>query len=264
MKNYKKPYKIKKKKPLFKKAIFWYVFLFFIAGGFIFYCFCFFPVFQIKEIKIYGANKVSSEEIINVLQAKLTKNILFFNSKSIFLADFQLASKEILENFPQITNIECKRNFPDKVAVKIQERIPVAILAQGDRSFFIDEEGIIFELLSEQKENVMRMTDLTLKENIALGERVINKEDLSRIIAIYNALKTDLNIYFKPFQKVSENRLNVTTLEGWQIFFDFQKDVIWQIDKLKAVLEEKIPSDKRRNLEYIELRFGNLAPYKYR
>jgi len=33
---------------------------------------------------------------------------------------------------------------------------------------------------------------------------------------------------------------------------------------LRAVLEEEILPEKRKNLEYIELRFGNLAPYKYK
>jgi len=29
-------------------------------------------------------------------------------------------------------------------------------------------------------------------------------------------------------------------------------------------LEEKIPPESRKDLEYIELRFGNLAPFKYK
>jgi len=54
---------------------------------------------------------------------------------------------------------------------------------------------------------------------------------------------------------------------GWEIYFNLQKDqkdIDWQLVKLRAVLEEKIPSENRKDLEYIELRFGNFAPYKYK
>jgi len=63
---------------------------------------------------------------------------------------------------------------------------------------------------------------------------------------------------------VSEARFEAKTLEGFQIYFNFQEDLDWQLTKLKAVLEEEISQERRKNLEYIDVRFGNFAPYKYR
>ena len=43
-----------------------------------------------------------------------------------------------------------------------------------------------------------------------------------------------------------------------------QERVEWQLTKLEVNLKEEIPPESRKNLEYIELRFGNFAPYKYK
>jgi len=63
---------------------------------------------------------------------------------------------------------------------------------------------------------------------------------------------------------VSQDRINVQTEQGWKIYFNPQEDISWQITKLSSVLEKEIPPEDRENLEYIELRFGNLAPFKYK
>jgi len=63
---------------------------------------------------------------------------------------------------------------------------------------------------------------------------------------------------------ISEERLNAKTSEGWEIYFNLEGDINWQLTKLGAVLEKEIPPEKRENLEYIDLRFGNFAPFKYR
>jgi hypothetical protein len=62
---------------------------------------------------------------------------------------------------------------------------------------------------------------------------------------------------------ISNERLNIKTFEGWLIYFNPKEDLDWQTQKLDLVLEKQIPLEKREELEYIELRFGNQAFIKY-
>ena len=57
---------------------------------------------------------------------------------------------------------------------------------------------------------------------------------------------------------VSEERLNVKTSEGWEIYFNTADDLDWQVQELALVLEKQITPEKRRNLEYIDLRFSRV------
>ncbi len=233
-----------------------------IAGG-IFYLVCFSSIFQIREIKISGNSKVSTRELQGIIQNQIEKKILLFSSKSIFLTDSNKINEIIVDKFPQIAKADLKRNFPDTILVEIEERKPAAIFYRGENQFFVDKEGIIFEAASETRPELLKIKSQNLKEELRLGEKVIEKEQLSQILDLEPELK-NFKIPIKEFIIISEEELTVITAEGWEIYFNPQEDLEWQLTKLRALLEEEIPPEKRGDLEYINLRFGNLAPYKYK
>jgi len=57
---------------------------------------------------------------------------------------------------------------------------------------------------------------------------------------------------------VSEERLNIAVSEGWEIYFNTEGDLDWQIKELWIVLEKQISPEKRKNLEYVDLRFSRV------
>ncbi|MCK4554783.1 hypothetical protein KAU19_07580, partial [Candidatus Parcubacteria bacterium] len=103
-----------------------------------------------------------------------------------------------------------------------------------------------------------------LNESSALGDKVIDTDKISQIFNIKSDLRSSLGIMIDEVVIVSEQRFNFTTVDGWDIYFNPQNNIDWQIVKLKEVLEQEIPNENRGLLEYIELRFDNFAPYKYR
>jgi cell division protein FtsQ len=240
------------------------VILILIFCGGIFYLICFASIFQIKEIKISGNEKIPSENISSLVEEKTIKKFLFLESRSIFLANFKEMKKNILEKFPQIWQVSLKRGFPNTIFIQIEERKPVAIFCQDENNFLIDKEGIIFEKLNniENPVNIgyptVRLQNLTLKGNLNLGEKAIEKELLSKILEINSKLNENLKIQIVEASIVSEERLNVKTSEGWEVYFNLKEDLNWQLTKLSLVLKERIPPEKRGNLKYIDLRFGKI------
>jgi len=261
MNKYRQPHKYKKKKSVFSSKAFWLVIFFILISSGVLYLVCFSSFVQIKEIKISGNQKVSAEAIQEIVEKRSERNFLFFPSQSIFLADLNQMSRDILEKFFLIGEVKLKRNFFNTLAVEVSERKPVAVLLQGENAFNLDEEGIMFEK-AFLEDGLMIIIDRQKTNN--LGEKAIEKEKLSRILNIDSKLRSDLNISLQWFEIESDDKLNLVMREGWQAYFDLNKDVSWQLTKLRAVLEEKIPPDKRKDLEYVELRFGNFAPFKYK
>jgi len=268
MKKYRKPYRVKTKKSIFRNRFFWLGILILVIFSGFFYLTCFHSFFQIKVIKISGNEKVSTESLENLLNEKISQKVLFFPSQSIFLANFGEIKKEILKNFPQVAETDLKRKFPETILVQIKERKPAAVFCpffpeEGESCFFIDKEGIVFEPLLL---NVTRKDLITLKKDIGweinLGSSVIEEEQLSKILEVESKLKNEMKILLEEVLVVSEERFDAKTLEGFQIYFNFKENLNWQLTKLKAVLEEEIPLEKWKDLEYIDVRFGNFAPYR--
>jgi len=259
---FRKPHRIKRKKSIFRNRFFWLEILILIIFGGVFYLICFHSFFQVKEIKISGNQKVALEDLENLLNEKINQKVLFFPSQGIFLVNFREIKKETLKSFPQIEETGLTRKFPDKILVQIKERKPVAIFCQNANCFSIDKHGIIFEpAVTEQTLVLLKKEE---EEEINLGKKIIKEEQLSKILEVEAELKNELKILLEEILIVSDERFNVKTSEGWQIYFNFQENLDWQLTKLRAILGEEIPQERRKDLEYVDVRFGNFAPYKYK
>lgn len=253
-------FKPKRKRFSLKNRFLWSIILFLIAFLIIFYLICFYSFFQVKGIEITGNQKVSTDEIRNLTELNFPRKILFFHSKSILLIDPKKNEGEILKQFPQIGAVYLERDLPEKLIISIEERKPAAIFEKGEELFFIDGEGVIFEKVSE-KNNWLIVKNPSFEKEPKLGEEAVDKEKMSQILKIQSGLK-ESNIEIISTEVVSRQRINAKTSEGWEAYFNSQDDVSNQVFNLNLVLKEKISPEERRNLEYVDLRFGNQVYYK--
>jgi cell division septal protein FtsQ len=248
---YRRPHQFKRKKSFLINRFFWLSILSILVIGGIFYFLFLSNFFQVKEIRVEGEKEVSEEKIL-----------LVFPLKNIFLINLGEIKNDILDKFPQIGEVEIKRKFPDVLEVVVSERTAVANWCGKQQCFLLDNNGIVFK--EKISENNFSEIGSVQNSEFSLGEKMVGEEDLSKILNISSYLKSNLELPLEKFVIFSEDKLAAKISEGWEIYFNLQKDIDWQLTKLRAVLEEKIPSENRKDLEYIELRFGNFAPYKYK
>ncbi|MFH1181183.1 MAG: FtsQ-type POTRA domain-containing protein [bacterium] len=262
---WRKPYRVKKKKkPILRSRIFWRGILILILSGEIFYFLIFSSLFQVKEIKISGGEEIKISDLKNIISRQIDKRVLFFPTRSLFLLNSRKMEKDVLEVFPLIAEINIRRVFPATAEVAIKERKATAFFEFAGREFFLDKEGVVFKEKDMSEGEYLKISGIVLDQMPNLGDKIISGDLLESILKIESQLKESIKIFPKEVFLAAGDRLNVKINEGWEIYFDPQKDLDWQTAKLAALLESEIPQAKRKNLGYIDLRFGNLAPYKYR
>ena len=266
-------YKSKRRKSFLRGPFFWFFILFLLILTGIGYLVIFSNFFEVKSIEISGHEKISPEEIRRTLEEKIEHKIVFFESKSVFLFRSSDLIEAISKKYPGIEKTTIKRRFQSGLTVEIKERQPAALFCQNDQCLYVDKNGVIFQ--EENIESAGKLLVLKPENAIAdifLGKVVINKEQFESLIKITDAISGNLQIPTKELliqnesQNITEDigKIKVKTQEGWDIYFDLKNNVDWQIIKLSSVLEKEIPREKRGDLEYIDLRIGNFAPYKYR
>jgi hypothetical protein len=88
------------------------------------------------------------------------------------------------------------------------------------------------------------------------GEDVVAQNIINAISKIQKSLKDNFQIDLKEALVASSVRLNVTTSENWQIYFDLspESDINLQLTKLNLLLNGGMSADSRKNLRYIDLR----------
>lgn len=264
-KRFRKLYRIRKKKSIFRNRFFWLTILVLaLAGGIIYFVF-FSNFFQIKEINIIGTKKLSADSIRSLTEENIKRKFLFFDTKSILLVKEEEIISKLSKHFPQIEEIDVKNQYPDILILEIKEREGIGCFCQDSSCFLLDRKGIIFEEITAAcpLNLVVRNPQDTWSN---LSEKVIEDNLLEQIQKINNRLRENLQINIAEFDvsDISNEKLIVKTSDNWEIYFNPTGDIDWQLTKLAQVLEKEIPPEKRGNLEYIDLRFGNFAPYKYR
>ena len=227
---------------------------------------------MVARINVSGTQAVDPDLIRGVVKSSLSGKYFGLISKNnLILADKNGLMKSIKDGSKRIEDVTVKKNFPDTLDIFVTERKSSVVICSAGNCFVLDDGGKVSEqadfAADELGENELAvLTDGGNKE-ISIGDQVLDKNYLQYIAEVKDKLKSDLNLdidknYHTP-QLVSGD-IRVTTSEGWMIYFDESIPVAKEVDTLKLVLDEKINSDQRTDLEYIDLRTENKVYYKFK
>lgn len=243
-------------------------FLFIGLSAGLFYLIVLFNFFQVKNIQVQESDLKLQSAIQELIGRSIEKNVAVFRTRSIFLVDSEKIETAALNQFLEIDSMQIKRNFPNTILAIIKNREEIALWCQTqDICFSLDKKGIIFQEKKPQGEFIIENSGKAGTPK--LGNAVFQENSVSLLLD-FKARVEKLNEFsnnhtaFASVLLVSDTQFNYKTSEGWNAYMNPQEDVDWQITKLQTVLAQKIPSDQRKKLDYIDLRFGDQAYIKYR
>ena len=93
--------------------------------------------FTIAEVKITGNERLTRDELLEVIHLNVSQNVLRYDV---------VAAANALLALPYVAKAEVVRELPDHLIVNIQERKPLAIIALN-ALYLVDEEGVLFKRL---------------------------------------------------------------------------------------------------------------------
>ncbi|MBR3696790.1 MAG: FtsQ-type POTRA domain-containing protein [Clostridia bacterium] len=126
-----------KKKKIQKTLLIFFIFLFLIL------CFTFLlfsSFFSIEKIEIKNNNRVNSEEIKTLGDFESYINLFWVNNLSV---------KKDLEQNPYIEDVKIHKKIPNTLIIDIKERIPKFMLQIGDSYIYINNQGYLLEVSTE-------------------------------------------------------------------------------------------------------------------
>lgn len=252
-----------KKKRFIKKLIFLFLIPFFIFVSII--ALFYIPYFKIKKISIEGNSSIDQEKIMTEISGHLlSKQLEIFPKDNILILPKKEIINGLLEKFPRLKTVSLSKNFPNAISVKVEERNNEALFCfknKDEGCAFIDKDGFVFEKAPYFSPGVyltfLEEATSTWKSSF----QVISEEQFKKIIDFKNLLAGEgikiLQIIIKK-----EGIYQLQTNEGWSILLNEKNDSQLTYQNLKTTLDQI--KDKRKNLDYIDLRFGNKVFYKFR
>ena len=142
------------------------------------------PVFNIVNIRVENAEKISENTYIALSEIQIGENIFKISKTKV---------KSLIKTEPYVESIEVKRELPGTILLKVKERKPQYMLENAGIYVYIDKNGYILETNAEPLEVPIIKGIVTKIEELDLGER-ISEEDLLKfndLIKITDSIKSN-------------------------------------------------------------------------
>lgn len=236
---------------------------------FVVYALFFSGWFSIKGVRVSGNEAIQEEEIKKITNNYLNKTYLLGYIKpfsNILFSNSQKIENSLKENFPIIGQADVSKNFFNKyLRVRIDERKAVGIWCKSDKDqcFYFDEDGFLFKPAARFSGEVLLAIEDGRRRDFDLAGIFDDKELIEKM----NSAKSILDelkfvAYSNFFLAPGSFEFWIKTKDGWYIYLDKESNIQTQLVALKKFLEEKLPADRRRGLQYIDLRVNNRIYYK--
>lgn len=199
--------------------------------------------FRVKSISVHGSERLTQEQVIILSEIQTGINT--------FDLDLDLIGRKITEN-PWVYRADVQRIFPDRVAIEVVERSPVAIV-NLDYLYYLDQRGDIFKVLDSADNLDFPVVTGFNSENIK-NDPAASQQQLQAIVGLIQNLRqrTVLNLeQISEIHQEEDGRLTVFTSEngveiklGWNNFAA-------KLDRLERIYSRLKP--KLKILDYIDL-----------
>lgn len=93
------------------------------------------PYFAVREIQVRGGEKIGGNEIVAMAGLKQGMNIWNIEPAAI---------EEKVARLSWVRRVLVRREFPRRVVIEVEERVPKAIVAMG-KLYYVDSDGIVFK-----------------------------------------------------------------------------------------------------------------------
>lgn len=188
--------------------------------------------FHISNIEVIGNEKITDEKLI------LASGIII--DENIFKVNLKMAKDNVFLH-PYVKNVKINRKLPNKIIISVEERKEVAIINYVGSYVYIDEEGIILNILSEKKdEQTIEIYGLEIN-NPKIGDKLaFRDEDIQNKIFEFINNSRDLGLS-SSYEKITigeNNHISIYIHDGGEVAFGTLDDVKYKLNFLISILNE--------------------------
>ncbi len=226
------------------------------------------PAWQIRRVTIQGLRVVPESVIRERIADSLVGAYAWMVPRaSILVVRTGAIADQIKKEFPQVRDVAVAKRFPDALDVSVTERSLWGIFCNDLKTATstcaaIDESGYAYAT-SPEVTGALIMRVRSDGADVSVGSFAVEHTTMDRMRALADGLSAAAGSLPLNFELRAQLPSEIRALmpEGYRIIFRRDDDPAHTLVILKKVLDEEI-GDRRKRLDYIDLRFGNKVFYK--
>jgi len=224
--------------------------------------------FSVKQFEINDLHTIGREEVVSSAYEALEKGKWrpWDKTNLLLIDENDLAEQLKIRLFAERVTVD--KSYPNILRLLIEERQRSVVLASKDQFLVIDMGGVVAgeagdNAAKEARDSIsgslianLNRTPIILCELPELataGYQVTNQDTLKTWIGAYRAfIGSGLKFRYIRLQEPGSKTAKLAMADGWDAYFDLDKDLLAQIETYKKFIQSKPRGFKAS--EYIDVR----------
>lgn len=228
------------------------------------------PLLRVGAVEISGAHSVSASAIEAVVREELSGNLwLLIPRDNLLFVSAERVEGRLAKEFGSITNIHVSRAFPKRLGVSVSERNLWGIACDHEpkpgvpgRCFYLDRKGAAYEEVSGVSGWLLPV--IYMSGSIEKGADAVPPE----FMTLFDASQTSLahiheRLLSLTVATATPGDVRLRVAEGWEVWAS-TSDAPENWERTLATLLQEEIGERKKQLQYVDLRFGKKVFYKYR
>lgn len=239
-------YRVKKKRFIFWQSFF-FIFLVLMAA----YVLLQSPVFTINRISVSGNNTLAAREIIKVSGIVTGMNI--------FKVDLKTATEKI-QVLPMVKEVNTIRKLPNTILIKVEERVPVALVVGNGRFIELDAQAYYLREGSAATSGLPVITDMQVQ--VPGPGQPVKGEGLQTALQVVQELPDKLRNQLSEVHISDNDMVILYTLDGIQCRLGLPEDIVTKGNYFLQVQNEL--QNEQKTIEYVDFSYVGSPVVKYK
>lgn len=280
-----RPSSLQRGRPRFRRSVRFVLsacFVLVIVGG-VFY-FAQLKDLQIHEIRTNGLESLPEDKILGLVNNYLNGNLFFLIPRRHFLlVSSNNIERKLMDKFSKIEGVTVRKTFDPALVIDITERkiwgigcvkteVEEVEESANEESrpiktvgpcFYIDRSGFAFEEVSSFEGGLFPI--LYKNSGGIIGTNIFQESGTNYFEGVNQELSSALQlpVLSVEFFPEKSDEVRIMLKEGWSLLVLSNKNPSEWIPVLRTLLLGEI-RNRRKQLDYLDLRFGNKVFYKYK
>lgn len=187
------------------------------------------PIFPVRQVDVIGTAHLTEQQVRTT--AALPPNATLLRLPAVQI-------KERLEADPWIVSATVSRDFPDAVRIRIEERVPTALVDVGNGFWIVDEAAwAIAPQSADVTATLIVVRDVSDFEPVA-GERS-DSPSLRNALSVWAGLSEELQARTRVLLAPSIDKTALVTTDAIEIFVGPAEDMAKKDLVIRKILEEQ-------------------------
>ena len=212
-------------------------------------------IFMFSKSDFFFVNNISTEGLNNVAEDEVAKLLGTVKGENIFLVDTGALAQKV-KLHPLINDAVITKKYPGTLVIRIQERMPAALILNKDKMVEVDLQGVILRYYDTwpQKDSPV-VTGIKVPETIGPGQK-ITSPGLEKCLRFIGQAPPDLIALFGEIHYGQDEQLFVYLTSGIEVKMGIGEDYDKKLKLLRELLASTEFKIMEKAIKYIDLTAG--------